>query len=103
MSKQFCNSHHFGLFIFCIRVSKCLEMEVQVENIADPEMLSPYAGKARIPDHRDKIFKDECFFSFDSPVSKNKAVNLNWDTIEIQSYKAMLPSYHIYSLTILLL
>jgi hypothetical protein len=50
-------------------------MDVQVENMADPEMLSPYAVKARIPEHRDKIFKDECFFSFDSPVCKNKAVN----------------------------
>ena len=43
-------------------------MQVQVKDFADTEMLSPYAGRARIPDHRDKIFKDECLFSFDSPV-----------------------------------
>jgi len=42
-------------------------MQVQVKDFADTEMLSPYAGRARIPDHRDKIFKDECLFSFDSP------------------------------------
>ena len=33
-------------------------MQVQVKDFADTEMLSPYAGRARIPDHRDKIFKD---------------------------------------------
>ena len=43
-------------------------MQVQVKDFADTEMLSPYEGRARIPDHRDKIFKDECLFSFDSPV-----------------------------------
>ena len=45
-------------------------MEVQIENLTDPAMLSPYASKARIPAQRDKIFKDECFFSFDTPVCK---------------------------------
>jgi len=42
-------------------------MQVQVQDFADATMLSPHAGRARIPEQRDKIFKDECFFSFDSP------------------------------------
>ena len=49
-------------------------MQVQVKDFADTEMLSPYAGRARIPDHRDKIFKDECLFSFDSPVCIDRKV-----------------------------
>ena len=42
-------------------------MESQVNN-TDSSILAPFAGRVRLPDHRDKIFKDECFFSFDSPV-----------------------------------
>ena len=37
-------------------------------DLADPTILAPNAGRVRIPDQRDKIFKDECLFSFDSPV-----------------------------------
>ena len=44
-------------------------MEGQVNN-SDPTILAPFAGRVRIPDQRDKIFKDECFFCFDSPVSR---------------------------------
>jgi len=41
-------------------------MEVQVNN-TDSSILAPFAGRVQIPDHRNKIFKDECFFSFESP------------------------------------
>ena len=43
-------------------------MAVQMENYSEASMLSPQAGKVRIPEPRDKVFKDEGFFSFDSPV-----------------------------------
>ena len=42
-------------------------MESQVNN-SDPTILAPFAGRVRIPEPRDKIFKDECFFCFDAPV-----------------------------------
>ncbi len=35
--------------------------------------LQSLAGEARIPGPHDKIFKDECFFSFDNPVSFGKS------------------------------
>ena len=37
-------------------------------NDSDPTILAPFAGRVRIPEPRDKIFKDECFFCFDAPV-----------------------------------
>ena len=30
--------------------------------------LQALAGASKIPGPRDKVYKDECFFSFDSPV-----------------------------------
>ena len=42
-------------------------MESQV-NDSDPTILAPFAGRVRIPEPRDKIFKDECVFCFDAPV-----------------------------------
>lgn len=41
-------------------------MESQV-NDSDPTILAPFAGRVRIPEPRDKIFKDECVFCFDAP------------------------------------
>ena len=45
-------------------------MEAEAENYGDLSLLTSHAGRVRIPDQRDKVYKDECFFSFDSPVSQ---------------------------------
>jgi hypothetical protein len=46
------------------------------------ELLTPYLNSIKIPGNSQKIHKDECVFSFDTPVSsfKNVFVNslLNW-------------------------
>ena len=36
--------------------------------------LQSLSGASRIPGPHDKVYKDECFFSFDSPVSKLKEI-----------------------------
>ena len=33
------------------------------------ELLQPFLRSIRVPNAGDKVFKDECIFSFDSPVS----------------------------------
>lgn len=32
------------------------------------DLLQPHASKVRVPTESDRVFKDECLFSFDSPV-----------------------------------
>ena len=33
------------------------------------ELLQPFLRSIRVPNAGDKVFKDECIYSFDSPVS----------------------------------
>jgi hypothetical protein len=46
------------------------------------ELLTPHLNSIKIPDNSQKIYKDECVFSFDTPVSafENLSVNslLKW-------------------------
>ena len=40
------------------------------------ELLKPHFQSVRIPQHGDKVFKDECAFSFDTPVISISFSNL---------------------------
>jgi len=43
-----------------------------MEDLSINEILKPYLSIVRIPKAGDKVFKDECAFSFDTPV------NIRW-------------------------
>lgn len=40
------------------------------------ELLQPHLSKIRIPGPSDRIYKDECVFSFDTPVSVTRSLSL---------------------------
>lgn len=52
--------------------------EVSVWVVAAMEELRQHFGSIRVPQGGDKVYKDECMFSFDTPVSQIFISRCNW-------------------------
>ena len=55
-----------------IRTQRVKDKANKMEDLSINEILKPYLSIVRIPKAGDKVFKDECAFSFDTPV------NIRW-------------------------
>lgn len=57
--------------------------------MASLELITPHLSKIKIPGQQQIVYKDECVYSFDNPVSCNLFYNLLFFNIHTESMKSV--------------